>query len=47
MSQKFDADFLEYVEEHQIPEEEYPIAFAEWLKENDAEGIDEAVAETV
>ena len=39
-----DPDFLEYLEEHQVSEEETPIAFAEWLKENDEEGIDEAVA---
>jgi hypothetical protein len=36
MKSAFDADFLEYVEEHQIPEAEYPIAFAAWLKENEA-----------
>lgn len=36
MSTLFDADFLEYVEENSIPEVEYPIAFAAWLKENEA-----------
>jgi hypothetical protein len=30
-----DADFLEYLEENSIPEEETQIAFAEWLKENE------------
>ena len=30
-----DADFLEYLEEHSVPEEEKQIAFAEWLKENE------------
>ena len=29
-----DADFLEYLEENQISEEETQIAFAAWLKEN-------------
>ena len=29
-----DADFLEYLEEHSVPEEETQIAFAAWLKEN-------------
>jgi len=40
-----DPDFLEYLEEHQVSPEETQIAFAEWLKENDEEGLDEAVAE--
>ena len=31
-----DADFLEYLEENQISEEETQIAFATWLKENEA-----------
>lgn len=31
-----DPDFLEYLEENSIPEEERPIAFAAWLKENEA-----------
>ena len=30
-----DADFLESLEENSIPEEETPIAFAAWLKENE------------
>jgi hypothetical protein len=30
-----DADFLEYLEEDSVPEEEKQIAFAEWLKENE------------
>jgi hypothetical protein len=30
-----DADFLEYLEENSVPEEETPIAFAVWLKENE------------
>lgn len=30
-----DPDFLEYLEEHSISEEERPIAFAAWLKENE------------
>jgi hypothetical protein len=30
-----DHDFLEYLEEHSIPEEEKQIAFAAWLKENE------------
>ena len=29
-----DADFLEYLEENSVPEEETQIAFAAWLKEN-------------
>lgn len=29
-----DADFLEYLEENSVPEEETQIAFATWLKEN-------------
>lgn len=29
-----DADFLEYLDENQVSEEETPIAFAAWLKEN-------------
>jgi hypothetical protein len=29
-----DPDFLEYLEEHSVPEAERPIAFAAWLKEN-------------
>jgi hypothetical protein len=31
-----DADFLEYLEENSVPEEETQIAFASWLKENEA-----------
>lgn len=31
-----DADFLEYLEENSVPEEETQIAFAAWLKENQA-----------
>ena len=31
-----DADFLEYLEENSVPEEETQIAFATWLKENEA-----------
>ena len=30
-----DADFLEYLEEHSVPEQETQIAFASWLKENE------------
>lgn len=30
-----DPDFLEYLEEHSVPEAERPIAFAAWLKENE------------
>jgi len=30
-----DEDFLEYLEEHSVPEEETQIAFAAWLKENE------------
>jgi len=30
-----DADFLEYLEENSVPEEETQIAFAVWLKENE------------
>lgn len=30
-----DPDFLEYLEEHSVPENERPIAFAAWLKENE------------
>ena len=30
-----DSDFLDYLEEHSVPEEEKQIAFAEWLKENE------------
>jgi hypothetical protein len=30
-----DADFLDYLEEHSVPEEETQIAFAEWIKENE------------
>jgi hypothetical protein len=29
-----DPDFLEYLEENSVSEEEKPIAFAQWLKEN-------------
>ena len=29
-----DADFLEYLEENSVPEEEKQIAFASWLKEH-------------
>ena len=29
-----DADFLEYLEENSVPEEEKQIAFAMWIKEN-------------
>lgn len=31
-----DADFLEYLDENSVPEEETQIAFATWLKENEA-----------
>jgi len=30
-----DEDFLEYLEEHSVPEAETQIAFAAWLKENE------------
>jgi hypothetical protein len=30
-----DPDFLEYLEENSVSEEETPIAFAAWLKENE------------
>ena len=30
-----DPDFLEYLEENQVAEEETQIAFAAWLKENE------------
>ena len=30
-----DPDFLEYLEEHSVSEEEKQIAFAAWLKENE------------
>lgn len=30
-----DKDFLDYLEENSVPEEETQIAFAEWLKENE------------
>ena len=30
-----DPDFLEYLEEHSVPEEERHIACAAWLKENE------------
>jgi hypothetical protein len=30
-----DEDFLEYLEENSVPEEEIQIAFAVWLKENE------------
>lgn len=30
-----DADFLEYLEENSVPEEETQIAFATWLAQNE------------